>query len=196
MQFNEMFPQVLYHNIYKYRPDPGLSKLQYYYLSKDSICTECQYKLTGSTITSGIFFGSLKLIGLKGTEEYLENACRACGCAWPSDRIDTVKNTPSLWCFFPPITCLINLVQCHSVRIALVEAVGVSERLQWRHRGQDVTKADGLPQQPQSDYGTRPPQHLHRTLLAAALQAHPIHLGEGTDRSEGDREEERVKSGK
>lgn len=77
----------------------------------------------------------------------------------------------------PQSTCLLNIVEAHSVRVALVEAVGVSEGLQRRDRGQDVTQA--LPQQPQSDQGTRPPQHLHGPLLTAALQAHAIHLGEG-----------------
>lgn len=76
----------------------------------------------------------------------------------------------------PKGTCLLNLVEAHSVWVALVEAVGVSERLQGRDGGQDVTQADGLPQQPQSDQGTCPPQHLHGPLLAAALQADPIHL--------------------
>lgn len=79
----------------------------------------------------------------------------------------------------PRSTCLLNLVEAHSVRVALMEAVGVSEGLQRRDRGQDVTQAHGLPQQPQSDQGTRPPKHLHGPLLAAALQAHAIHLGEG-----------------
>lgn len=76
-------------------------------------------------------------------------------------------------------TCLLDLVEAHSVGIALVEAVGVSEGLQGRNRGQDVTQTDSLPQQLQSDQGTCPPQHLHGTLLTAALQAHSIHLREG-----------------
>lgn len=61
-----------------------------------------------------------------------------------------------------------------------MEAVGVPEGLQGRNWGQDVTQTDSLPQQPQSDQGTCPPQHLHGTLLTAALQAHPIHLRERT----------------
>lgn len=73
-----------------------------------------------------------------------------------------------------------NLVEAHSVGIALMEAMGMSEGLQGRNWGQDVTQADSLPQQLQSDQRTCPPQHLHGTLLAAALQAHPIHLREGT----------------
>lgn len=83
----------------------------------------------------------------------------------------------------PPLsaqsTCLLNLVEAHSVGIAFMEAVGVSERLQGRDRGQDVAQTHGLPQQPQSDQRTCPSQHLHCPLLAAALQAHPIHLWEG-----------------
>ncbi|TNN61199.1 hypothetical protein EYF80_028584 [Liparis tanakae] len=68
-----------------------------------------------------------------------------------------------------------------SVGIAFVEAVGMSEGLQRRHRGQDVTQTHSLPQQPQLDQGARPPQHLHGALLAAALQARPVHLGRGGD---------------
>ena len=45
-------------------------------------------------------------------------------------------------------TCLLNLVEAHSVRIALMETVGVSEGLQGRGRGQDVAQTDGFPQQP------------------------------------------------
>ena len=82
----------------------------------------------------------------------------------------------------PPLsaqsTCLLNLVEAHSVWIALVEAVGVTEGLQRGNWGQDVTQSDSLPQQPQSDQGTCPPQHFHGSLLTAALQAHPVHLRE------------------
>lgn len=63
-----------------------------------------------------------------------------------------------------------------------MEAVGVSEGLQGRNWGQDVTQTDSLPQQPQSDQGTCPPQHLHGTLLTASLQAHPVHLKGGDKR--------------
>lgn len=76
-----------------------------------------------------------------------------------------------------------------------MEAVGVSERLQGRNWGQDVTQTDSLPQQPQSDQGTCPPQHLHGTLLTAALQAHPVHLREGTrDVKVGSREKSQDES--
>lgn len=82
----------------------------------------------------------------------------------------------------PPLsaqsTCLLNLVEAHSVWIALVEAVGVTEGLQRGNWGQDVTQSDSLPQQPQSDQGTCPPQHFHGSLLTAALQAHSVHLRE------------------
>lgn len=81
-------------------------------------------------------------------------------------------------------TCLLNLVEAHFVGVAFVEAVGVSEGLQWRNRGQDVTQTDRLPQQPQSDQGTCSSQHLHSTLLTAALQAHPIHLAKTAKRDE------------
>lgn len=77
-----------------------------------------------------------------------------------------------------------NLVEAHFVRVAFMEAVGVSEGLQWRSRGQDVTQTDRLPQQPQSDQGTCSSQHLHSTLLTAALQAHSIHLAETVARDE------------
>lgn len=81
-------------------------------------------------------------------------------------------------------TCLLNLVEAHSVGIALVEAVRVSEGLQGWNRGQDVTQTDSFPQQLESDERTCPPQHLHGTLLAAALQAHPVHLEQGGGRRE------------
>lgn len=52
----------------------------------------------------------------------------------------------------------------------------MSEGLQRRNWGQDVTKADGLSQQPQPDNRTSPPEHLHGSLFTAALKAHTIHL--------------------
>lgn len=70
-----------------------------------------------------------------------------------------------------------NPVEAQPVAVALVEAVAVSERVQRR----DVTRADILPQQPQSDQGARPPQHLQGALLAAALQTRPVHLRGGGD---------------
>lgn len=77
---------------------------------------------------------------------------------------------------FKPLTCLVYLVEAHFVGVVLVEAVRVSERLQRRHRGQDVAEVHRFPQQPETDQRTCPPQNLHCSLLAATMQTHAIHL--------------------